>query len=110
MKAIGDRLSGEEGVYVRVLEDVSYSIDQLMAVEVQLRSENWNRLVNIDEGPDGDQVGVWLYREAEAITGMFVLVAEPDEIVAVNIIGQLDPMDLAILGARFGLPFPDAAP
>lgn len=99
-----------EGVYVRVLEDVDYSGDQLGGVERQLEADNWNRLVNIDEGPDGDQVGVWLYREEETITGVFVLVAEPDEIVAVNMVGELDPTDLAMLGEQFGIGFPNPNP
>jgi Domain of unknown function (DUF4252) len=99
-----------EGVYVRVLEDVTYSFDELGVVERQLELGNWNPLVHIDEGPDGDKVGVWLFREEELIKGMFVLVAEPDEIVAVNMVGEIDPADLAMLGAQFGVALPNAAP
>jgi hypothetical protein len=45
-----------------------------------------------------------MYRENEVVTGMFALVAEENEIVAVNVVGNLNPEDLARLSRQFGVP------
>ena len=95
-------LANIEGMYVRVFEDLVYSGSDLDAVRAQLVGTGWTRMVTVDE--DEDEIGIWMYRDGDAVTGMFILVAEPDEVVAVNIVGRLDPEDLAALGGRFGVP------
>jgi hypothetical protein len=97
---------GLEGIQVRVFEfdqEGDYLPSDLDAIKQQLSRDGWTRVVEVND--DNDQVGVWMFMQAGAsqqnsvVDGMVVLVEEPDEIVFVNIVGSINPSDLAALGA-----------
>ena len=99
-------IAGLEGIRVRVLEfdrDDSYTDAELDDVRSQLQGAGWNRLISINED-DEERVEVWAHRELNTVTGMFVLVAEPDELVVVNLVGRINLQGLLSLAGQFGIP------
>jgi|RhiMetdeSRZDD1v2_1073273.scaffolds.fasta_scaffold1811225_1 Domain of unknown function (DUF4252) len=95
------------GVYVRAFEFDSqgaYSASELQPVYDQLKDSHWNRIITSRERDSGEDVGVWVYREGENISGLVVVATEPREITIVNIVGPVRLQDLAVLGGQFGIP------
>jgi hypothetical protein len=114
-----------EGLQVRVFEfeqPGQYSSDDLAPIRQQLQAANWHRLVEVRD--DDENVGVWMRmgggedfrvrsevfderfsNDGGLFRGMAVLVEEPEELVFVNITGNVRLADLAALGAQFGIPF-----
>jgi len=99
-------IAGLKGIYVRVFEfgrTGAYTPADIEQVRGQLKSPQWARSVTVRE-TNGDNVDVWMHREGENVTGLVVIVAEPEEVVVVNIVGPIRPEDLAALGGQFGIP------
>ena len=98
-------LSELKGIYVRVFEfdkPQSYTSD-LDAVRKQLTTGAWARLISIREN-DGESVDIYSWRDGTASGGLAILVAEPDELVVVNIVGPMDLSKLGALQGSFGIP------
>jgi len=95
------------GIYVRVFEFSSaraYSADDINTIRKQLTNPRWNRMVTVDSKRDGEMVDVYMWMDDGKIDGLFVMVAEPNELVVVNIVGPIDP---SMLPALRGLGVPD---
>src|SRR5437763_12733948 len=98
-----DVISKLKGVYVKTFEfkeKNQYSAADLEPVRAQLRDSNWSKAVDVQERESGESTEVYLMKEGDSLIGLAVLVAEPQELTVVNIVG---PIDLSKLGAMAGL-------
>lgn len=94
-------------VTVNVFESDAIDIDEIAAsmnqTAEELDANGWDRVVRVRE--DGDHVDIYfrLSDDAERIHGVAIMVAEPSEIVLVNIVGDISTEDISALGRRFDI-------
>jgi hypothetical protein len=69
----------------------------------QLESRGWKPVFRVREG--GERIFLYLKEDAAgAISGVFVMAAEPgDSVTLVNIVGDFDPVELGRLGASLNI-------
>ena len=95
-------------VTVNVFESDSINRDEISAsmnqTAEELDAKGWDRVVRVRE--DGDHVDIYfrLSEDALRIQGVAIMVAEPSEIVLVNIVGDISTEDISALGRRFDIP------
>jgi len=92
-------LEGLKGIYVRVFEFENkgdYTDADVDAIRKQISGPNWVSMVEVTE-KGGDRVSISTYMENGKPAGMAVLVAEPKELVVVNVVGPLDLSKLGML-------------
>jgi hypothetical protein len=105
--AVADFLRGLEQIHVNVvgLDDGNRTEvkEVILGLREKLQSGGWERIVTVQENKQ--DVGVYLKtRGEEAVEGLVVTVLEGDsEAVIVNIVGDIRPEKLAIVGERFHL-------
>lgn len=100
-------ISGLTGIFVRVLEFAqgnSYTQNDLDIIRKQLASPGWNRIVNVDSKRGGEIVDVFLWQKGDQPGGLAIVVAEPTELVVVNIVGPIDLSKIGALRGQFGIP------
>ena len=96
-------LRGVQLVRVNVVGLTDENRDELTKHVRQLRhdldAQGWERNVNVQQ-KDGEDVGVYTKtRGGEALAGLVITVIEPkDEVVLVNIVGDIKPEQVAALG------------
>jgi hypothetical protein len=103
---IKEIINGLKGIYVKVLEfetEGQYTVADLEGIRSQLRNPAWNKIVNVKSKKEGS-VEVYLMQNANQITGLALLAADPKEITVVNIVGPVDLEKLTQLGGQFGIP------
>lgn len=112
MKGQGDEaqvkelLSELKGIYVRAYEfdeDQNYGAE-LDAVRKQLTAPGWAPLVSVDSKRAREIVEIYHWPDGKGSGGMAILVAEPRELVIVNIVGAIDLEKLRLLQGQFGIP------
>jgi hypothetical protein len=68
-----------------------------------LDSQGWERNVNV-QGKDGEDVGVYTStRGGEALAGVAVTVIDAENIVLVNVVGDIKPEQIAELGEKLNI-------
>lgn len=77
--------------------------ERLQGIRTELDGRGWERIVTVQE--KGQDVGVYLkHRADEAIEGVVVTVIEGGkEAVFVNVVGDINPEKLSVLGERLGI-------
>jgi Domain of unknown function (DUF4252) len=80
-----------------------YSLADVDAIRAQMKTPGWNSIVDVQE-KGGDNAAVYLKTDGKLVQGIVVIAAEPKELTVVNIVGSLDPADLAALSGNFGIP------
>lgn len=104
---VADLLRGLHSVRVNVigLDDANRAElgERLVKIRTELESKGWERIVTVQE--KGQEVGVYLkQRGEEAVEGVVVTVMEPNkEAVLVNVVGDIRPEKIALLGEKFGI-------
>jgi len=91
-----DLISKLKGIRVQIYstdEDSSAAVDQFAKTKSSLKSSGWEPVVQVNE--DDEQVLVYMKMESGDMEGMTVMVVDEEEAVFVNIIGQLNPSELA---------------
>ena len=90
------------------LEDASSQMAMQKYYQEKLDGNNWDNVVRVREGDES--VAVCVHREGSAIRGIFVMVAENDEMVLANVVCSVTPEKVKQLthkatkiGMRFGL-------
>lgn len=78
-------------------------LERVQAIRAQLDSKGWERIVTAQQ--QNEDVAIYLKtRGEEAVEGLVVTVIEGDrEAVLVNVVGDIRPEKLAVLGERFDL-------
>jgi hypothetical protein len=100
-------VGGLKGVYVRSYQFEKageYQESDIEGVRSQLRGPGWSRIVGVRSKKQGDNAEVYVRNEGGQIAGLTVVAADPKELTIVNIVGTINPEDLADLGGNFGIP------
>ncbi|MGA7411452.1 MAG: DUF4252 domain-containing protein [Bryobacteraceae bacterium] len=95
-----------KGVYVRSFEfekEGQYSMADVEAIRVQLKSPQWTRIVGV-KSVKGDNSEIYIHRNGDQIGGLVVIATEPKELTIVHIDGQINPEELSELGGHMGIP------
>lgn len=106
--AVKEIVQGLKGVYVKGVEfdkEGEYTEADVEAVRQQLATPGWDRIVGVRSKRDGENVEVFLMINNDAvIEGIGVLIADPKQIMVVNVVGPLDPEKINNLRGQFGIP------
>jgi Domain of unknown function (DUF4252) len=106
--AVKEIVQGLKGVYVKGVEfdkEGAYAESDVEAVRQQLAAPGWDRIVGVRSKRDGDNVEVFLMINNDAvIEGVGVLIANPKQIMVVNVVGPIDPEKINNLRGQFGIP------
>jgi len=100
-------VEGLEGIYVRSFKfekPGQYTQADVESVRAQFKSPEWTRIVEVRSSKDGENADVYFKTANDRIEGLAVIAAEPQEFTVVNIVGPIDPEQLANLGGQFGIP------
>lgn len=103
---VTDVILGLKGVRVNVLGLNEQNRDEMKKrvtdIREKLDKNGWERIVTAIE--KNQDVGVFLkMKDAKAVEGLCVTVIEKKEVILVNIIGDLRPEKLAMVGERFNI-------
>ena len=99
-------ITGLRGIFVRrfVFDRQSgYTQDDITTIRKQLTAPNWLQMVTVDKKSEGEVVDVHMWVDGDKMTGLAVLVAQPNELTVVNIVG---PIDITKFTALEGLGIP----
>lgn len=106
--AVKEIVQALKGVYVKGVEfdkEGEYGASDVDAVRQQLAAPGWERIVGVRSKRDGENVEVFLMINNDAvIEGIGVLIADPKQIMVVNVVGPLDPEKVNNLRGQFGIP------
>jgi hypothetical protein len=101
--AAADLIANLKSVRVNVvgLDDANRSAttDRVLAVRKQLEGKGWEQIVTV-HGKREEDVAIYVKHRDEAIEGLVVTVidARKNEAVLVNVVGDIKPEQLAVLG------------
>jgi hypothetical protein len=106
--AVKELVQALKGVYVKGVEfdkEGEYTESDVETVRQQLSAPGWERIVGVRSRRDGENVEVFLMINNDAvIEGIGVLIADPKQIMVVNVVGPLDPEKINNLRGQFGIP------
>lgn len=100
---LSEMLKRLKGIYVRTYEfskTGQYSRSDVEGILKQLQSGGWKPMVNVEEKKSGETTNIYAMDEGGEAVGMAIVVAEPDELTVVNIVG---PIDFSMLGGLAGM-------
>jgi hypothetical protein len=111
-KVIGDKdpevselLAGIKAAKIRIYDRTALGERELQEAlsfyKEQLRKPEWEVLVSVNDKES--TVGVYSLAKGDIISGLVVLVAEPDELVVVNLAGKIDITELSQVGEIAGV-------
>src|SRR5262245_39786790 len=109
--AVKALLSGIKGLYVKTFQfkagTAAARSTHVDALRRQLTAATttgggWSRLVSTQN--TNESVDLYAWRERDATGGLALIVAEPNELVVVNIVGAIDLAKLLALQGKFGIP------
>lgn len=98
---VAELFSRLDGVRVRVFETeflADGAIDTVKGVASQLSSEGWESVVSVNSADE--QVRIFLKMNQNVVEGITVMAVEPHEAAFINVIGLIDPAELAELMDR----------
>ena len=96
-----------ESVRVNVVslndDNRSQLVDKVRSIRSQLDGKGWERIVTVKDG--AEDIGIYtLIRGEEAFEGIVITVIDGDnEAVLVNIVGNIKPEEIAMVGERLNL-------
>jgi hypothetical protein len=97
-----EMISKLKGIRVQIYsldENVDAARDQFGKTKSSLKSSGWEPIVQVNE--DDEQVLVYMKSIDGNMEGMTVMVVDEEEAVFVNVIGQLNPAELAQVMDKF---------
>jgi hypothetical protein len=98
-----------KGIYVKSFEfskPSEYSEADVEAIRSQLRGSAWTRFVNVQSRRDRERDEIYLMPDSsgKGSLGLAILVAEPQELTVINIVGPIDVEHLGQLEGKMGVP------
>ena len=99
-----EMLKGVQGIHVTVFEfdkPGQYSMRDIETVVRQVEREGWKKIMSMRD--EEDRVELWM-RDGHEDGGMFFVASEPDELVLINIVGNVNLQVITQLGGRMGVP------
>ncbi|NND45720.1 MAG: DUF4252 domain-containing protein [Xanthomonadales bacterium] len=79
--------------------DAAAALDQVSSVKQSLTGSDWAPVVQVND--EGQQVQVFMKMNGEIMDGMTLMAVDNEEAVFINVIGEIDPNELAQLMDRF---------
>jgi hypothetical protein len=73
-------------------DDPAVALEKFQEVKSTLKSKGWEPVVQVNE--DDEQVLIYMKLNGETMEGMTVMTVDDEEVMFINIIGQLDPKQL----------------
>jgi hypothetical protein len=105
--AARDVIKGLRGIYVRSYvfdEDNAYRPSDIEAINNQLASPGWTRLVQTKSRTTHANVDIYLMVAENKAVGMALIASEPRKLTIVNIVGSIDLDKLHKLEGHLGVP------
>lgn len=100
-------LQGLKSVTVRSYEfdsDFVYSRSDIASIRSQLRSPIWSQLAQVRNSTNHEDVDVYIAHDSDKVTGFALIVTEPRKFTILNIVGAIEPEEVAMLQSRLQLP------
>ncbi|MDP8979007.1 MAG: DUF4252 domain-containing protein [Acidobacteriota bacterium] len=97
--------SSLKGIYVRSFqfsETGVYTEADLNEIRSQVRAGDWKQIVKVKDKSDTSEI--YLKYDADRVSGLLVISAEPKGLTVVNIVGPVDLENLSELSGNFGIP------
>ena len=104
-----EMLSQLKGVRVfgyPIEDDPTVARQKFGEVKSNLRSKGWEPVVQVNE--DDEQVLIYMKMEGGSMEGMTVMKVDDEEVMFINIIGQIDPRKLGEMMDNFDVDIDDA--
>lgn len=79
--------------------DSGAALDQVNRVKNLLTASDWQPIVQINE--DDEQVQIFIKMDGDKMNGLTLMAVDDEEAVFINVIGQLDPNELAAVMDNF---------
>jgi hypothetical protein len=106
-------IGGIESIYIRSFQfkkEGEWAQSDLESVRSQLKGPAWSRIVGFKSTSEGANAEVYVHNDKDKVTGVAIVVAEPQEFTIVNLSGAIDLDSLADLSGHFGMPKIISAP
>jgi hypothetical protein len=100
-------LKGLKGIYIKNFEfdkPDQYSQADVEEIRAQLAAPGWSRVVQNRNKRDKETNEIYVMKDGDKVAGAAILVAEPEELTVVNIVGFIDVDKLSLLEGKFGIP------
>lgn len=100
-------IGGIESIYIRSFQfkkEGEWAQTDLESVRSQLKGPAWSRIVGFKSTSEGANAEVYIHSDKDKVTGVAIVVAEPQEFTVVNLSGLIDLDSLADLSGHFGMP------
>jgi hypothetical protein len=104
---VKEMLKGFKGIYIKNFEfdqPNQHSQADVEEIRSQLAAPGWSRVVQSRNKRDKETDEVYVMKEGDKVGGVAILVAEPQELTVVNIVGFVDLDKLNLLEGKFGIP------
>jgi hypothetical protein len=86
--------------------DATVAKNKFTEVKGNLKSKGWEPIVQVNE--DDEKVLIYMKMGGTAMEGMAVMTVDDEEVMFINIIGQLDPSQLGEMMENFDVDIEDA--
>jgi hypothetical protein len=104
--AIFSKLKGVRvSVYSTEDAGADAAFGQVAQVKSTLQGLNWSPIVQVND--DGEQVQIFMQMDGDKMNGLTLMAVDDEEAVFINVIGQLDPNELAQLMDNFDIDLDD---
>ncbi|HEY4210255.1 MAG TPA: DUF4252 domain-containing protein [Steroidobacteraceae bacterium] len=103
-EAVSEVLRGLKKVQVHHYQfkrDHVYAQADLESLRSQLATPDWHQIVQVRNHENNEDVDIYCSLDNDKITGMVILAAKPREFTLVNIVGEVDPNQIAALRRTF---------
>jgi hypothetical protein len=100
-------IKGIKGIYIKSFEfdqPDQYSQADVEEIRAQLAAPGWSRIVQSRNRHEKETDEIYVMKAGDKVQGMAILVAEPQELTVVNIVGFIDIDKLSLLEGKFGIP------
>lgn len=97
--AIFNKLKGVRVSVYATGGDSGAALDQVSRVKDLLTASDWQPIVQVNE--DGEQVQIFMKMDGDKMNGLTLMAVDDEEAVFINVIGQLDPNELAAVMDNF---------
>lgn len=105
--AIMSKLKGVRvSVYSTEEVGAEAALNQVAEVKKWLTNSDWEAIVQVNE--DDEQVQIFMNLDGDKMNGLTLMAVDSEEAVFINVIGQLDPSELASVMGKFDIDLDDA--
>lgn len=104
--AIFNKLKGVRVSVYSIEGNSSAALDQVSKVKNTLIADDWEPIVQVND--DGEQVQIFIKMAGNRMNGLTLMAVDDEEAVFINVIGQLDPQELAAVMGKFDVDIEDA--